>query len=733
MRFFYLKLILAVSVFVALISVVRHVEGPLLEGYSFSQKIISQDQKVLRVTLSGDQKYRFRTSLDEVDPDYISSLLKKEDQYFYWHFGFNPISLLKGGLQTYLFGQSRRGGSTITMQLARLLSIEGSHHVWGKIKQILKSVQLEVLYSKKEILEAYLTLAPYGRNIEGLKSAALLYYNKSPSNLTDDEISHLLQLPQNPNSISLKRPILKVPFRAPHFVDRILEFRDASDILQTTLHYGLQSRIEGLVKAHLLQSRSVGVNNAAVLIQRISSGEVLAYVGSNDYFSKEFPGQVNGVKGRRSPGSVLKPFLFALALEQGIIHPETLLKDLPQSFGLFDPENFDRAFMGPISATTALVDSRNIPAVELLKKTSGFLTMLRAFGIEDMQSDETYGLGAAIGGVEVTLEDVSALYQQLAYMTVSSKMIFANAPILKKDYGQLAPFVSKESRFVASNMLLNNRLNASLDRYRKATPQVAWKTGTSHGFRDAWTAGLFDDFVISVWIGDFEGKTNPAFRGRDLAAPLALSIVDLISKMNLKAKPKLMSKSMFDHEPSWTEPVGLNLTQVDVCSKSGGLAKPECPKRKKTFFIPGVSPIHDCAIHKKVDSILVEEWPSDMLSLFEKAGLFLKSNQRPAGSATQTSQGSPNYSGGEQGLQIVLPRSQIVQISSHQNPRPVLMKATYRNLKEKLDWFIDGEFIGTTHPEGTLKWTPYIGQYQLQVVASDGSVDSQTIKVEVVQ
>lgn len=379
----------------------RILTGPILQTYSFSKLIYSADQVLLRITLSGDQKYRFKVSLDEIPQDYINELLRKEDQYFFSHFGFNPFSLVKAVQETYFTKSRRRGASTITMQLARLLSIGGSNTVTGKLKQLTYAVYLETLYSKKEILEAYLTLTPYGRNIESLTAASFLYFGKTPKQLTATERLQLLSLPQNPNAKDRRLSLKKLPFRAPHFTDRILELSSAlatsSHTIRTPLNFKLQSKVESAVSGYLQSKRRFGINNSAVLVTRISTGEILAYVGSGDYFNKDILGQVNGVSARRSPGSLLKPFLYALAIEQGLIHPQTLLKDLPTSFGLYDPENFDRSFKGPIPATLSLVESRNIPAVQLLKDSQGFTEMLRRFGVERMNTDEFYGLGAALG------------------------------------------------------------------------------------------------------------------------------------------------------------------------------------------------------------------------------------------------------------------------------------------------------------------------------------------------
>lgn len=743
MKFINKKIILFVVLGIGVIGA-RYFAEPLLQTFSYSKLIYSADAVLLRVTLSGDQKYRFQVHLDEIPKSYIQALLNKEDKYFYSHFGVNPVSLLKAIQETYISKNRRRGASTITMQLARLLSIDGSNTILGKLKQLGYALYLEVCYSKKDILEAYLTLTPYGRNIESLSAASFLYFGKTPKLLSESEQLQLLELPQNPNAKKSRLTIKKLPFRAPHFTDRLLEASSAvvkkSDVIKTTLNFKLQSKIEGLVRNYLQSKKRYGINNAAILVSKISDGEIVAYLGSGDYFNKEIFGQVNGVSARRSPGSLLKPFLYGLAIEQGLIHPQTLLKDLPTSFGLYDPENFDRSFRGPIAATTSLVESRNIPAVQLLKDSRGFTSMIRKFGVQRMNTDDFYGLGAALGGIEVTMEEVTGMYQQLSHFNKVPRLVFSRDPRSEFIYGSFAPYLSRESRFLTAQMLRENKINQNLETFKKRQKPVAWKTGTSYGYRDAWTSGLYEDYVISVWLGNFTGEFNPYLKGREIAAPLFFEVIEQMKALGL-------DRGLTTAD--WSKESKLKVAEVEVCSLSGGMATESCPHRRKTWFIPGKSPIHDCRVHQKIEintltnkrvcpgqasespvskvTKVFEVWPSDLYTLFKRAGLFYKLPPEFEKNCEQRTLGS------ESDLQIVLPRRDIIQTISLKNPLQIYLKATASSFVKKLDWFIDNEYIGTNKPEETLAWTPKNGQYQVKVVDDRGYVNSQELIVETVK
>jgi penicillin-binding protein 1C len=340
-------------------------------------------------------------ALSEIAPALIEAVLLKEDRWFYFHPGVNPVALARGAFRTYVAGE-RQGGSTITMQLARLLYGLNTKTAAGKIRQAALALWLEVRYAKREILETYLNVAPFGGDIQGVAAASRIYFGKAPDQLTLGEALTLAVIPQRPaifagRSVSesqalsartqladawlrgrsaeaaerrqLALPIVArarfaMPQLAPHAADAILaNHHDRRGRIDTTLDAMLQRLVEHQIQRYLQQDGDRGIRNAASLLVDTRDMAIRAWVGSADYWNEDIDGQVNGVTAKRSPGSTLKPFVYALALDQGLLHPQTVLRDLPTSFGPFSPENFDGRFFGPITAEAALIRSRNIPAV----------------------------------------------------------------------------------------------------------------------------------------------------------------------------------------------------------------------------------------------------------------------------------------------------------------------------------------------------------------------------------
>src|SRR6516225_4011647 len=377
---------------------------PLLDGISFSQCVRDRNGKLLRVTLSADQKFRIWTPLAEISPDLIDATLRYEDKYYAHHPGVNPLALARCALDLLRFHRVTAGGSTITMQLARLRFHVHTRTISGKLEQITRALELERHYSKNEILEAYLNLAPYGRNIEGIGAASHIYFDKPASKLTRPEAVALSVIPQSPSrralftdrdnhsidiaqsnwydragidsdaesSIREFRPRMQTErkFLAPHFVQQVLESSHGRDQIITTLDLEKQRAIERRVTDYIASNHNRSIENAAVLLVDTRAMNVLAQVGSADFYNATINGQVDGTRSPRSPGSTLKPFVYALAREQGLIHPLSILPDAPHSFGEYNPENFDRDFLGPIRASDALARSRNIPAVLLASELS---------------------------------------------------------------------------------------------------------------------------------------------------------------------------------------------------------------------------------------------------------------------------------------------------------------------------------------------------------------------------
>src|SRR5947199_3133140 len=421
---------------------------PLLDGISFSQSVRDRNGNLLRLTLTSDQKFRIWTPLRDISPELIDATLRYEDKYFARHPGVNPIALLRSGIGL-LRGETRPGASTITMQLARLRFHLQTRTPTGKLIQIVRALELERHYSKSEILEAYLNLAPYGRNIEGIGAASQIYFGKTAANLTKPESISLSVIPQSPTRRALfvdqdnrsldaaqsscydrakidrqfsarlfsARAQTERKFLAPHFVQQVVATEKGRDEIVTTLDLSKQQLIDRRLADYIRTNRGRGIQNAAALLIDTRSMDVFAQVGSADFFNTEIQGQVDGTRAPRSPGSTLKPFVYALALEQGLIHPLSILADAPRTFGEYNPENFDREFVGPIRASDALARSRNLPAVELASQLRDptLYEFLRTAGVKLPRSEPLYGLALPLGGAEVTMEDLVRLYAALAH------------------------------------------------------------------------------------------------------------------------------------------------------------------------------------------------------------------------------------------------------------------------------------------------------------------------------
>src|SRR5690348_9243391 len=451
-----------IVIFAALITVVWLLlpKPPLLDGVSFSQSVRDRNGELLRVTLTSDQKFRIWAPLREIAPELVNATLQYEDKYFSRHPGVNPFALVRSGFGL-VRGGPRTGASTITMQVARLRFHLQTRTPLGKVRQIVRALELERHYSKSEILEAYLNLAPYGRNIEGIGAASQIYFGKAPVHLTRPESISLSVIPQSPTRRALHadrdnrslnaaqgnwydRAVAQTSglwghgedardtesaarefsaragtdriFFAPHFVQQVLNGGNVNDTIATTLDLEKQQLVERRIADYIRANRNRGFQNAAAMLVDTRNMDVVAQVGSADFFNAKIDGQVDGTRSPRSPGSTLKPFVYALAMDQGLIHPLSILADAPRSFGDYNPENFDRDFLGPIRACDALARSRNLPAVELASHLthSTLYQFLSTAEVRLPKTESFYGLALPLGGAEVSLQDLVRLYAALA-------------------------------------------------------------------------------------------------------------------------------------------------------------------------------------------------------------------------------------------------------------------------------------------------------------------------------
>jgi penicillin-binding protein 1C len=758
----------------------------LSHGIPQSVEVVDRHGRLLRLALASDQRYRLWTPLADISPTLVDAVQLHEDAWFRWHPGVNPVALVRA-VRSVVDGGPRLGASTITMQLARLRWHLDTKSPGGKLRQMARAVQLEATYSKDDILEAYLTLAPDGGNLAGAGAAARIYFRKPADALTLPEALTLAVLPQAPSRrgrletlatstdhaatpgaglqaarlrlyarwrehhggdaatdalvqlpLRLHAP-RELPFRAPHAVDRLLAERarhpDTGPKLRSTLDLRLQALAEERVDAHLRRFRAKGIDNAAVLLVDRRDMSVRALVGSADFFDARIHGQVDGSAGKRSPGSTLKPFLYALALDQGVLHPATVLRDVPTAFGPYTPENFDGRFLGPVTAQDALIRSRNIPAVwvssQLQQPT--FYDFLRQAGVSRMASEQHYGLALVLGGGEVTMAELARLYALLGNDGRLRALRWREDD--PADAG--TPLLSPEAAFVARDMLRHNpRPDSAGGAWGGSDPgpPVAWKTGTSWGFHDAWSAGVVGPYVLVVWLGNFDGRPNPALVGVDTAAPLFFSIVD-----GMKAAGVDLA------EPPANGP--LHLKRVAICRASGELPNAECPQRGTTWFLPGKSPIRVSTIHR---TVLVDRrsgrvacgrfdpetmrrevhefWPSDLARVFAQAGI----PRRPPPPGADCSGLADDGSGSPPRITSPWRATHYALRLSHPEQARLTLAATVDADVARQYWFAGDAYIGSAKAGEALAWTPdRAGQWTLSVVDDHGRHDSRRVDVTV--
>ncbi len=766
---------------------------PLLEGVSFSPLVLDREGNLLRMGLSEDEKYRVRVQLHEVSPDAVQAVLLYEDRYFYRHPGVNPLALLRAAADM-LGGARRMGGSTITMQVARLRLGLKTDSVSGKLKQMARALQYEYHYTKDEILEAYFNLAPYGGNVEGIGAAARIYFHTSPWRLARTECLALAAVPQNPvgrsplNGSDFEKarvrmhalaraeglepsrhaplsflvkedapsatgteaspsgsssrgssskeafpvPPLRVygpsrlPFAAPHVTAELLPLSKDGQPVHSFIDMALQRTLERCLQAFAARGRRYGLNNAAALLIHWPSMEIRALVGSADFFNESISGQVDGTRARRSPGSTLKPFIYALALDQGLIHPQTLLSDSPRSFGGYDPENFDRSFRGPLPAHEALRASRNLPAIMLASRLHPDLyAFLQRAGVVLPFDAEHYGLSLVLGGAEVTMRELGGLYAMLANRGVwRAARLYAEEP-----EKPARPLLSPEAAIVTLRMLED--AGKSTGTLRGKIP-LRCKTGTSNGFRDAWTAGVIGPYVLVVWIGNFDNTSNPLLIGGEVAEPL---FSDIAQALVANEYGKLR-----DLIPEQQE--GLNITLETVCAATGDLDTSLCTETVETWYIPGRSPTRPSGVFRKIlvdtetglracrpvpgrtEEIIWEFWPSDLSALFLQAGV-VKPPPPPFAPEciTETQPGLPP--------RILSPKEGMIyriRLSDpERNTIPLIAGADAD--AGAIFWFIKDRFIGRSLPGKPLLWRPDSGVHLLRAVDDRGRVCTQQVNV----
>ena len=516
--------------------------------------VVARDGSPLRAWPDADGVWRFPTTTAQVAPRYLDALLTYEDRWFYWHPGINPVAMLRAAWQWSVNGRIVSGGSTLTMQVARALE-PVPRSLRGKLRQLARALQLEARLSKQEILTLYLNHAPMGGIVEGVEMASRSYLGKSANQLSPAEAALLVVLPQAPSRLRpdrhpqlaqqardkvLRRMAALHHWRQADVDDALIEQVGANPprlawlaplaaerlhqaahgqatVVRSTLDRDMQVTLERMLADRVAQlPRFVSM---AALVMDSKSMEILAYAGSADFQDARRFSHVDMVRGIRSPGSTLKPFLYAMALDDGIVHSESLLADTPQSFGGYDPGNFQASFSGPVSVSEALQRSLNVPAVDLLERIgpARFAARLSSAGLRlRLPKDASPNLSIILGGAGTSLEELVGAYRSLAADGMAgTPRITPDAPV------QEARMMSAGAAFIIRSILEGGgHPDQPFVENDTSGVRLAWKTGTSYGFRDAWAVGVAGPYTMGVWIGRPDGTPNPGFFGANIAAPL---------------------------------------------------------------------------------------------------------------------------------------------------------------------------------------------------------------------
>ncbi|MFC1543779.1 penicillin-binding protein 1C [Gemmatimonadota bacterium] len=720
----------------------------------------------LRVFISSEEAFHFPVELAEVSPHVIEATIAFEDRWFRWHPGINPVSTIRALVQNIRSGRIVSGGSTITQQVARLMDPR-ARTIGAKLIEAFRALQLELRYSKDEILQWYLNLAPYGGNIQGIEAAALLYYGKTASALGPGEAALLSVLPNSPTRFRPDRnpelardqrdevlgrmldrrkidpeqhrralreavPVTRaeVPFRAPHLGD-MLRNRYGSDAgdLVSTIDPATQQLAESLLNRHMLILRSRGISNGAIVVMENGSRAVRALVGSAGFFQAGNAGQVNGATASRSPGSALKPFAYGLALDGRLISPSTLLEDVPINIGGYIPKNYDGEYLGVVTAEDALMHSMNVPAVNLVYRLGAdrFHTFLRRGGLSTLTEPyEHYGLSLVLGGAGVSLLDLTNLYATLASEGIYRPYRLLEDAVIEEG----RRILSSESAFILTNMLSRLPRPDFPDTWEFSIhlPKIAWKTGTSYGHRDAWSIGYNPTFTIGVWLGNFSGEGSPALVGADVAGPL---LFDLATALEGDAG-------------SWFEPP-VGVEEREVCALSGLLPGEHCTHLKREYHIVDISPHRTCNFHVNVavddetgDRLCPAcwtdrpfhwetfvQWPSTIAT-------WMRENGHPVPEIPTHNPSCRSLPGGD-GPLIKSPATGVRYVLRSGVPiedQQIRLEASVSSGIQTLYWFVDGVLLTSSHPTEPVFYLPKRGRHEVVCMDNEGRSTRVSLIVE---
>lgn len=739
----------------------------------------SREGIMLGARIAEDGQWRF-PKMDSVPLRFEKSILLFEDEYFYEHPGFNPVSISKA-LWSNLTTSNRRGGSTLTQQVIRLSRKNKGRNYGEKLIEIVQATRLEARYSKKEILNLYASYAPFGGNVVGLETASWRYFGIPSEELSWGQSAALAVLPNAPslifpgkNEAILKqkrdRLLLKLfqkeiidqttyelaldeklpgkPFTLPEITPHLTEkVRTISrgERVTTTIDYQLQNKINRIANEHHYQLKQNEIHNLAVLVLDVETREVLAYVG-NAATTPEHNSYVDIISKSRSTGSVLKPFLFSSLLESGEILPNTLVADIPTVINGYSPENFDKKFHGAVPASLALSRSLNVPAVRMLRSygLQRFYNKLEEMNFTTLSYPaDHYGLSFILGGAESSLWDITKAYAGMAstlnYFNTSSSEYreteFVDPKYIMNDEVNFGKNRAKPSVFDAGTIFETFNALQKVNRpegeenwsFFSNSQPVAWKTGTSYGFKDAWAVGVTQKYAIGIWVGNADGEGRPGLTGIQAAAPILFDVLDILPKVDWFATP-------YDE-----------MIETEICAKSGHLAGAFCDRVLKKWIPKEGIKTSACSYHQTIfldagENYRVNSSCYSLSEMKQKSWFAL-----PPILEYYYARLHPEYKPlpafaedclreGELKMEFIFPKKNetiLLPKDFDENINEVVFQLAHRSPETTVFWYLNQEFVGKTETFHQLAIRPKPGTYTLTATDEDGNEARQQVEITV--
>lgn len=737
-----------------------------------STVLLDKDGNLLGARIAGDGQWRF-SATEKVPAKFKTCLIQFEDRNFQGHWGISFRGIGRAIVQNVKHKRVVSGGSTLTMQLARIMRNNPPRGVGEKIIEMILATRMEIRFSKQEILRYYTSHAPFGNNVVGLEAAAWRYFGRSPDGLSWAESATLAVLPNAPGLIypgknhhrllekrnrllkrlfdiqiidettyqlALSEPLpdkpLALPQLAPHLLSRLIKEGGKGKTITSAIDVNLQKKTSQLLQAH---SEILGQNkifNGAVMITSVKSGKVLAYVGNTQSPLNEHSNQVDCITAPRSTGSILKPFLYAKCLEDGIITPEMLVLDIPTHFGGFSPKNFTQQYDGAVAANKALARSLNIPMVRMLNDygLGKFHNDLKTYGLTTLKRPaKHYGLSLILGGAEAKLSELSAAYTQMAQelRLGKTKPITLLSARENKHDKMIPPKKTRKTRTDqcrTSRACIFSTFEAMVDVNRPdedgnwrafaSAQKIAWKTGTSFGFRDAWAIGITPDYVVAVWIGNADGEGRPGLTGIKAAAPLLFQVF-----------------SGLPSSGSWFKEPKEEMAKVEICSESGHRASSLCENKINKWMPLECLNTLACPYHQTVHLSRNKKYRSDsecepvhrlqhvtwfvLPPLVEKYYRFNHPNYKtlPEHKPDCVSRTA------DKTIAVLYPRPNAniyVPVEIDGKTGRTVFEATHRNSGTKIYWHLDDEYIGETKEIHQFAFHPSAGAHKLTLIDENG-------------